>query len=70
MNDLSLTKYLTENVRNRIRLRDGINGQLANRFSNQIMVEGYTKKGPPDFTRIDWYVKPERNWTDYLTSPE
>ena len=34
------------------------------------MVEGYTKTGPPNYDKIDWYVRPEKNGTDYFTTTE
>jgi len=32
------------------------------------MVEAYTKTGSPNYSQIDWYVRPEKNGTDYLTT--
>lgn len=67
MNDLSIKKYLTEQMR--ANMRDGnINQLFETKYKSQLMVEGYTKTGATNYSQIDWYVRPEKNGTDYLTT--
>ena len=64
MNDLSLTKYLTEQVRGSMREDGKVNTLFADdKYKSKIMLEGYTKSGQTNYSMIDWYVMPEKNGT-------
>ena len=69
MNDLTVTKYLTEEVRNKMR-EGNVNHKYADKYKNQFMLEGIAKTGPMDYDKIDWFVRPEQNGTNYLTNKE
>ena len=52
-------------------MREGnVNYKYADKYKNQFMLEGIAKTGPMDYDKIDWFVRPEQNGTNYLTNKE
>ncbi len=48
MNELTTTKAQTEDIRIRQR-QNAVNQTFINKYGPTIMVEGFTKTGPPDY---------------------
>jgi hypothetical protein len=67
MNELTLSKALIEDIRFRQR-GNTVDLTFARTYGTSIMEEGFIKNGPPDYNKIDWFVKPEKNGTDYITN--
>ncbi len=67
MNELTLSKALIEDIRFRQRTNT-VDLNFARIYGTSIMEESFTKTGPPDYNKIDYFVKPEKNGTDYFTN--
>ena len=69
MNSLTLAKAMMEDIRRRM-ISNGVEPSFATLNRAKILEEGYSYNGDPDYLKMAWFVKPEKNGTDYNTTSQ